>query len=269
MPAGTFKVTNLVLDVSVTSKFKGAGRNQTHLQCTTTTTHGLVIGKNATGGNEYCEVSDFHLQYTGTGQPTGATPYAGIFLQRKIDLRNVWVDGFTNDGIYFAPWDAPRDFSDTGLVTRSVFFNMMTNVWVKNCGGAGVNLRFGCNGNGFINCDFSNNNYGFRHHKDGSGAIYSNWVQGGQCSYNTLQGWFIEDGTNFMAYGIYSEGNGNSYTNVVQGADIWVGDNCQRVDINCGNIQPDRPGPPVTPVWRGPASNPGNVFIKNCGAVKY
>lgn len=256
-----------MLDVSQTTRFQGAGRNMTHLQITTTTTHGLVIGKPTTGGNDILAISDFHLQYVGAGQPTGATPYAGIFLQRKVDMRNVWVDGFTNDGIYFAPWDAALDFSAAGSVTRSVFFAHLTNVWSQNNGGCGLNLRMGCNANVFTNCDFSSNGtYGFWQHKDGSGTIYGNTIIGGQCSYNAQYGYYIQEGTNLMTQGLYAEGNGRSagtgYVNTPY--DFYVGDNCLRTYLGIGTVFNND-----TAHIRFPAANSASIQIWEGGALRF
>jgi hypothetical protein len=268
-PPGIFKIQNFVLDVSQTTSFQGAGRNMTLFNITTNTTHGMVIGKNSPGGDDILDIGNFHMKYVGS-RATGTAPlYAGIYLQRKTDMRNLWVENFPNDGIFFAAWDAPLDMSSNGTITRCLFFNMMTNVWVHGCGRAGINLRYGCNQNGFINCDLEHNKYGFWQHLDGSGTIYGNWALGGQCSYNDYQGWFIDEGNDFSARSVYAEGNGNSYTNVVEGADFWIGDTCDRIFIDMGNMQPVRPGGFQT--WRGPASGSGTTTcrIKLNGVPKY
>jgi hypothetical protein len=218
---GTYKLNNIVLPIDQVSHFYGEGRNQTKFNIITTTTHGMVIGKPTAGGDDICWVHDFHLKYTGAGQPT-SNPFAGIFLQRKVVMERVWVDNFTNDGIYFAPWDAAVDFvtpvvisgttSPTiGLPTRSVFFAKLNDVWSSNNGRCGINLRMGCNANSFNNCDTSKNGlYGFWHHKDGAGNTYGNNIRDGQASYNGSYGYYFENGQELTTSGLYAEGNGSS-----------------------------------------------------------
>ena len=274
MPMGTYKVANIVLDNPGVELY-GEGRNNTQINIYTTTTHGLWIKKNTTGGDDLFILRDFHLKYTGTGQPTNKA-WSGIYMSRKAEISRVWVEGFTNDGIYFAPWDADEATGNIGSINRCVFFAKLDSVWSKNNGKCGCNLRYGANANTFINCDFSNNGlYGLWHHKDVTGtAIYGNTFIGGQCSYNAQENWRFEDGTNITTIGIYSEGagdtgspgpSGTSYVNTTY--DFYIGDAVQRGLFYLGVINSSAGG--AAAHLRLPTVNTGNVEVWECGGKKY
>lgn len=238
IPAGTYKVDHL--DINQYIKLVGDGSDVTVINITTTTTHGMIIsGASALGGANKIKLEGFKLNYTGAGQPTTGN-YSGLLIKRKVYAEDVWVNGFTNDGICFAPYDCAADGTG-GTIGNAVFFALFTNVWSKNNGRDGIRVRMGANANGFLNCQFDKNKgVGFHHMTDG-GATYGNWIRGGQCSYNTSYGYFFETGTDLKVDGVYTEYNGSpsntntdGYTNTP--FDIFVGDNCSRSNIHVGTV---------------------------------
>jgi hypothetical protein len=244
IPAGTYKVSSLNLNKMVW--LIGQGRYSSTIQITGSgNIHGItVIGDGALSGAQLIRMFGFKLAYTGAGQTAASGTnncWSGIYIQRKVIMDEVWVDNFTNDGIYFAPNDASEGATSTsGTLGNAVFFSMMTNVWSKHNGRDGIRVRMGANANGFINCDFSNNGgVGFHHLTDG-GATYGNWVVGGQCSYNSSYGWYFESGTEVNASCLYAEKNGTvdggntGYTNTT--FDFYVGDNLSRSSIGLGVV---------------------------------
>lgn len=231
VPSGTYKVSNLVVDKNI--EIFGDGVENSIINCTTTSTHGMqIIGDSTLGRSNTIILRNFRLAYTGTGQPTTAN-WSGLYVQRKIRAENLSIKGFTNDGIYFAPSDANESTATAGTVGNAVFFASLKNVSSKNNGRDGCWIRMGANANYFTNCDFSNNGrYGLHHSTDG-GSTYGNTFIAGQCSYNKQIGWYFESGTNICMYGPYAEYNGtptntntDGYTNTPY--DWYFGDACSK-----------------------------------------
>jgi hypothetical protein len=244
LPPGTYKVG--ALNVNKQVWLIGAGRYTTTLNSTVTgSAHGMtIIGDGALGGAQAIRMSGFKLAYTGAGQTAASGTnncWSGIYIQRKVIMDEVWVDNFTNDGMYFAPNDASEGATSTsGTIGNAVFFSMMTNCWSKHNGRDGIRVRMGANANGFINCDWSNNGaVGFHHLTDG-GATYGNWGIGGQASYNASYGWYFESGTEAIFSSLYAEKNGSvdsgntGYTNTP--FDFYIGDNLSRSSIGLGVV---------------------------------
>lgn len=244
-PQGTYKVTNI--DVNKNIYIFGDGKESTHINVVGTgRVHGMKItGDSGLAGANMIRLSRFHLHYSGTGLQAAAGAndnWSGIYIQRKVIMDEVFVENFTNDGIYFAPADAVEGATTTlGTIGQAVFFSEMRNVWSKSNGRDGIRVRMGANANTFWNCQFDKNGaYGFHHMTDG-GATYGNTVIGGQCSYNAQYGWYIESGTELSTLGIYAELNGspdgtsaNGYTNTP--IDFYVGDNASRSSIGLGVV---------------------------------
>lgn len=223
VPAGTYTITNLVVDKYV--KIFGSGRARTIIQVTTTTDHGIVLQgspdfyENGAEDVNLIGLESLTFRYTGAGQPAGKH---GVLVRVKTHAAEVLVDGFTNTGIYTTSY---LDETDPLANSRTPFFMHFEDVWSKNNGEDGMQNRWGSNANLFVNCIFDKNGrYGFYHHTgisqgDGIGT-YGSTIIGGQCSYNTQEGWRFETGTNLTVLGIYAEGNGrdaggNAYTNTL------------------------------------------------------
>lgn len=252
IPKGTYKVTNLTVDKNV--ELIGDGRTQSIINVTGSgSIHGMKItGDSVLGASNALRLVGFQLNYTGAGQTVASgrnNCWSGLYIQRKVIMDEVYVNGFTNDGIYFAPSDATEGTtSSPGTIGKAVFFSDLRNVWSKNNGRDGIRVRMGANANNFYNCDFSNNGVsvatgvGFHHLTDGSdsngdtGSTYGNVIVGGQASYNASYGYYFESGTNIQMWGCYAErngwNNGVNYTNTQY--DFYVGDNCLRSWINIG-----------------------------------
>lgn len=247
VPAGVYKVTNLVLNQNII--FYGDGRGDTIINFTTTSTHGVDIAGEGTsaGAGEVLCIKDMRFKYIGTGQ---AANMMGVWVRKKVFMTNVSVDGFTNHGIYFSPSDATATSNAVGTkgtIGKAVFFARFDNVWSKNNGGDGCLIRLGANANTFVNCDFSNNGgSGFHHKTDGSddngntGSTYGNTILTGQASYNAQYGYYFESGTNITTTGLYAELNQNP-TQASSGyasgpIDFYVGDNCLRSWIGIGTL---------------------------------
>lgn len=263
VPAGTYKVTNLVIDQNI--EFFGDGMENTIINCTTTTTHGMVLKKNATlAGKTTIILRNFKLAYTGTGQPTTAN-WSGIYIQARCRMENVYVRDFTNDGIFFAPSDADEATNNVGTIGNAIFFCALKNVWSKFNGRDGIWVRGGANANYFTNCDFSNNKrYGF-HHSNNGFTTYGNTIFAGQCSYNSNIGYFFEGGTNITMWGVYAEYNGSptntntdGYTNTPY--DFWFGDNCTKSWFQIGTLLNGNTGKA-----RLPAFNPNSIQVWHGG----
>lgn len=268
VPAGIPQADHLVVNQNVelfgesmdttTIRITGAGR-----------IHGLqAIGSAAAGLGNKLGLRDFTLQYIGTGQQVasgGNDNWAGIYAQRKIYAENVYVLGFTNDGIYYAPADAVEGATTTaGSVGNAVFFSRWTNCWSKSNGRDGMFVRMGANVIGAINCQFDKNKRAGYHHATDGGSTYGNYVEQGQQSYNSSYGLWLESGTNFRCDQIYNEYNGSptntntdGYTNTAY--DVYVGDNCVRSFVHVGvvfnnnNSHIRLPGfnPTTIQVWAG------------------
>lgn len=205
--------------------------------------HGMVlIGES---GGSAMRLSRFQLHYSGGGQTAASgtnNNWSGMYLQRKVIMDEVYVNGFTNDGMFMAPSDASEGATSTlGTIGNAAFFGVFSNVWSKNNGRDGIRVRMGANAHTFINCDFSNNiGVGFHHLTDG-GATYGNVIIAGQCSYNSSYGYYFESGTNCVTMGLYAEFNGSptntntdGYTNTPY--DFYVGDNFSRSQIGIGTV---------------------------------
>jgi hypothetical protein len=227
VPAGTYKITTLTWDKDV--ELRGAGRNSTVINVTTTTTHGLDIQGDSGITVNRLRMSGFTLAYTGTGQ--AASKY-GINIIRKVILEDVYVKNFTSHGIYF-------DGTDT---SQAPYFSELRHVWSKSNGGDGCRVRNNTNAIMIFECQFDKNTgVGFHHLTDGS-ATYGSTIIGGQACYNGSYGWHFESGTNLTVLGIYHEQNGcsapgnNATAYVTTSYDVYVGDNVSRSLINVGTV---------------------------------
>jgi hypothetical protein len=263
VPAGTYKVTNLVINKNI--ELFGDGPENTTINCTTATTHGMALQRDSVLlGKTTIVLRNFKLAYTGTGQPTTAN-WSGIYVQARCRVENVYVRDFTNDGIYFAPSDANEATATVGSIGNAVFFSSWKNVWSKFNGRDGCWIRGGANANYFTNCDFSNNKrYGFHHSSNGY-STYGNVVMAGQCSYNSNIGYYFENGTNCTMWGTYAEYNGSptntntdGYTNTPY--DFYFGDNCTKSWFQIGTLLNGDVGKA-----RVPAVNAGTMQIWHGG----
>lgn len=243
VPKGTYKVSSI--DVNKNVEICGDGRVMTVIQVTGSgDIHGMKItGDASLNRSNTIRLEKFQLVYTGSGQTLASgrdNCWSGIYIQRKVIMDEVYVNNFTNDGIYFAPSDASEGTTSTlGTIGNAVFFCDLRNVWSKNNGRDGIRIRMGANANNFYNCDFSNNKGVGLHHMTDGGATYGNVIIGGQCSYNTSYGYYFENGTDITMHGTYAEFNGSptntntdGYTNTA--FDFYFGDNCLNSWFNIG-----------------------------------
>lgn len=270
IPAGTYRVSSITVNRSVW--LKGDGRNHTHIQFTTTTNHGMIlIGESALGLGNVIRMTGLHLEYVGAGQ---AANCKGLLVQRKLLADEVHVEGFTGDGIYFAPSNANPLTGAKGTITNCVFFAVLSYVRSSSNGGNGCVVRLGANANTFFNCQFDRNSLsGFRHHIDGTddnsatGSTYGNLIIAGQASYNSNYGYYLESGTNIQLYAAYAEQNWSPNNTGLDGDryigsthDFYLGDNIVRSWINMGvlySVLTDRVRLPLSGTWG--ASTGGNT----------
>lgn len=245
VPAGTIKCSKLDFNIAGCN-IEGDGRNNTIFNITTTT--GTGVDFSGTASSNVFRLGGIQFAYTGAGQPA-ASYYSGMLIRRKVILDEIYVNGFTNHGILFAPSNVSISGGTPGTIGSAVFFAELRNVWSKNNGGHGCWLRMGANANNLYNCDFSANGIdGLHHSTDGvdnnsaTGSTYSNIIKGGQASYNGRYGYGFENGTDIHAEAIYAEQNGctvpgnNSGAYAVTPYDYYIGDNCSRSFIRTGAI---------------------------------
>lgn len=245
-PAGTYRFNStIVLDKNL--KITGAGRTSTYLYSYVTgNNHGMrVIGDAVLGRSNSMDLREFTLEYKGTGQTAG-TNWCGMFIQRKVNMYSVAVENFTNDGAMFAPSNADVAAGLKGTIGNAPFFSYIENCYFKGNGRNGFWCRMGANANTFMNCQFQNNgNYGFYHFNDSpddnaaTASTYGNQVFGGQASYNSHEGYYLENGTDFGLYWAYAEQNNSpdntSANGYVNGPyDFYVGDGLNRSFVQCG-----------------------------------
>lgn len=237
IPAGTYKCSSINVNRFV--HLKGEGREKSIINITTTTNHGMIIsGESALGSSNIIRLSDFRLNYTGTGM--GVNCY-GLLVQRKVWADGIHVKNFTGQGtsthgIYFAPSNADPIAGTKGTIGNAVFFSMWQNCRSSDNSGDGCRVRMGANANTFVNCQFDKNNIGFHQIIDGTddnaatGSTYSNVIISGQASYNTSYGYHVENGTNITIIGAYAELNQSSDNTSANGyangtVDFYIGDN--------------------------------------------
>lgn len=267
VPKGTYRVTSLTINRSIC--LKGDGRNATHINITTTSTHGItVIGESGLGLGNVIRIEGIYFEYTGAGQ---AANCKGMLIQRKVMMQEVVLDNFTGDGIYFAPANANPLTGTKGTIGNAVFFALLSFVRVTNCGGDGCVVRMGANANTFLNCQFDNNGrYGFYHLTDGTddggatGSTYGNVLIAGQASYNGMEGYRFASGTNIHMFGCYAERNGwvagNDYDPSATPFDFYFGDNVVRSWFDIGVLYQSDTGTvrlPLAGTWG--ASTGGNT----------
>lgn len=235
--AGTYRFANEI-PYNAEVEIVGDGMNQVFLRTYTTTGNGMVItGSSSLGLGNRIPMSGFTLEYKGAGQAAGKH---GMIVKRKVFASNVCVKSFTGSGIRF-------DSAD-GTVGGAVFFSRWENCRSTQNGLDGLEVRFGANANTFVNFQGDKNGrYGVHHYTDG-GATYANKFDVGQCSYNALQGWYFDSGTDLKADGIYAEYNGspdntntNGYTNTAlsttdRRVDFHFGDSLTRVTANLSAV---------------------------------
>lgn len=263
VPYGKYKAERIRIPRAI--DLYGDGRDGTEIQIFGTGgIHGLQVVPD--GSKSSVRLREFQLRYIGNGQTkAGSTPgsgnWSGIYLQRSVYADEVYVRGFTNDGIYFAPNDADEATGNGGTIDAAVFFAKLQHVWSKDNGRDGLVIRRGANANLIENCDTSRNGrYGLLHMTDGFGTYGTNIV-GGQASYNGREGFRFENGTNIQARGFYAEFNGtptntntDGYTNTPY--DIWIGDNCVRSEFRIGVLLNSNVGK-----VRLPAFNPATIQV--------
>jgi len=196
--AGRYRVSSL--DFSALREMRGAGRDRSIIEFTTTNRHAAVFGQDHSKKLATTHrVRGVQFKYSGTGQLSGKH---GIYATSKLIFDEVYVTGFTNDGLHFATVDTN---------TEAPYFCEVRNSWFKKNGVDGCAVRDNANANMFINCQFdSNGRYGFHHYVDsvgGSRATYGTIILGGQASYNGNRGWQFASGTNLTATGLYAEYN--------------------------------------------------------------
>lgn len=231
IPAGTYRLNSKWL-VNKQCHIFGDGRNDTIINTYETTDHAIEFNRDSVeGASTLYRVEDLEFHHSGGTMAAGA---AGVAVKAKVDMRNVSVNNYTNDGIYYD--------TATGGITGAVFFSKMDGVWSKDNGRDGIRVRGGANADVFINCQFDRNgNVGFHHLTDGA-ATYGSIIIAGQCSYNGSYGYYFESGTDIQAFGLYAERNGcttpgdeaTDYTTTLY--DYYIGDNCSRSWIHIGTI---------------------------------
>lgn len=231
IPAGTYRLNSKWL-IDKQCHIFGDGRNKTIINTHITTDHAIEVNRDpAYAGATLIRIEDMQIQRAGAAMNADMH---GLMVKAKVDMRNVHIRNYTNDGIHYE--------TSTGGVTGAVFFSKMDGVWSKDNGRDGCRVRNGANANLFINCQFdANGSYGFHHVTDGN-PTYGNVIIGGQCSYNGSYGYYFESGTDIQAYGLYGERNGCStpgnestdYTTTP--FDFYIGDNVSRSWINIGTL---------------------------------
>lgn len=242
IPAGTYKL-NSTLTINQSVWLRGAGRYNTTINSNVSgANHGMVIIGNSNSG---IRLSGFKFDHTGAAQTAASGVnhnWSGIYLQRSCIMDDVWVNGFTNDGIFFAPRDASEGATSVlGSNGQAVFFAQLIKVWSKNNGRDGCRCRAGANANLFINTDFSNNGGAGFHHITEGWPTYGNVIIAGQASYNSSYGFHFESGTNVVTTGLYGENNGSPTNTNTDGYtlvpyDFFVGDNLSRSKIEIGTV---------------------------------
>lgn len=271
LPDGVIDVERVMLDYDC--DLIGLGRNRSTINVRGTgDIHGLQVkGLSSLGrGNDHT-LKGFKLKYLGAGQTKAGTGpgqnnWSGIYLQRKVDMEDVYVDGFTNDGIYFSLADADEATGAVGTIDQAVFFASLTRVWSKNNGRDGIAVRRGANANVFdlIQAD-RNGRYGLHQYTDGFGT-YGNLYRAGQASYNGQVGWMFANGHEVTAHGLYAELNGNDYVNTK--IDYHFGDNCVDSWFQIGSIYGNTLTDKATHV-RLPAFNPTRIKVLHGGRLLY
>lgn len=240
IPAGTYKVTSLLIDESIC--IYGDGRGISVIEITGSgNIHGMRIrGDAALGRNNWIVLSDFTMKYVGTGQTAagsgpGANNWSGMYVQRKCWVERVDVEDFTNDGIYFAPYDEEQN-SVPGTIGEAVFFARFDSVRARGNGRDGFAIRRGANANTFVNClGDKNGRYGIHHYTDGF-STYGNNFRDGQASYNGYYGYYFASGTNITTSGLYAEYNNSpDHTNTNGYTNTALDTTLRQVDIYCGD----------------------------------
>lgn len=268
VPEGIYRL-NDTLTINRSVEIRGDGRDATQIRSYVSgAKHGMVcVGESALGRRNLMILDGFKFQgmasQTAAGSGPGNGNWSGIYIQRKVLFRNIWVESFTNDGIYFSPLDE-NETGTLGTRDNAVFFCRFDNVWSKNNGRDGCYVRRGANANSFINCQFDNNGrYGFHHYTDNGGdgswgGLYGTTIRDGQCSYNTSYGYMFENGTNIVTSGLYAELNNFNGTNgyTFGPIDFYVGDTCVRSWIGIGVLY----GASTTHV-RVPAVNSNTIQV--------
>jgi hypothetical protein len=126
----------------------------------------------------------------------------GLLVSRKLNVYDCYIHGASGDGVYFR---------SVAASSEAPYFCRFDSVWMKHNGGNGCTLTENCNGNQFINCQWSSNDgHGFHQVLTGNGqpaAVYNTIIIGGQAAYNRLHGLFFESGSNSQVYGTYAEYN--------------------------------------------------------------
>lgn len=230
IPAGTYRLNSKWL-IDKQCHIFGDGRNDTIINTYGTTEDAIEITRDAgEGSGTLYRFEDMMIQMSGSAM---AANTHGIRIKAKVDMRNVHVDNYTNDGIHFDTFSG---------ATGAVFFTKFDSVWSKNNGRDGIRVRGGANANIFVNCQFDRNGgVGFHHMTDGT-PTYGNIIYGGQCSYNGSYGYYFESGTDLTTHGLYAELNGCSTPGNTGTAytttpfDFYMGDNLSRSWVHLGTI---------------------------------
>lgn len=224
VPSGSYAVDSIVIDRNV--RICGSGRKTTKIIVRSYTSYqGIkcgVLSRGAAGSpslTDLAQLSGVDIDFTSDegGQ-------VGVLISRKLNLYDSYIHGAPGDGVYFLSV-APS--------SEAPYFCRFDSVWMKHNGGNGCTITENCNGNQFINCQWSSNSgHGLHQVITGNGqptAVYNTVVIGGQAAYNAMHGLFFESGSNTQVYGTYAEYNSNAdggnpktgaYKNVQLGASV-------------------------------------------------
>jgi hypothetical protein len=175
----------------------------------------------------------------------------GIFIGSRCNLEEVFVNGFTNTGIYLGSY--LDEVNDPSFVDHLPFFNHFLRCRAWNCGEDGMQIRLGANTQIVENCQFNRNGrYGMYHHdgNDGTGGqggsagappTYGSMMLGGEASYNWGEGWRWESGTQLNCMGMYAEGNGRDTPDgtghVNTPYDFYIGDTVDKSNFMLGSVK--------------------------------
>lgn len=279
IPEGEYDIT--ALPIYWDAIIEGEGVNYSILNITGTgPLHGCDVRGPAVFDRKVAVyLSGFKLLKTGGAQTAAGTGpgqgnWSGLYVRTKCNIEDVTVEGFTNDGVYYAPFDADEATGAGGTIDKAPFFSRVTGLVARGNGRDGIVVRRGANAHIFSQIQaISNGRYGVAHLTDGF-ATYSNVWNIGQASYNGSIGWWFNNGTNNLTFGIYSEqngcstpgSNGTAYATTL--IDTWIGDNCTDSDFVLGAIFGNDEATKLSHV-RLPGFNPTRIKVREGGRLRY
>lgn len=221
LPPGHFDVEGIVINEDI--DLRGAGRNRTFINIFGTgKQHGVQVrGSDRLGLTNCVQLSDLQIAYKGTGLfPAGDGPadnnWTLLYIQRKVQVKDVVVTGGTNDNVRFAASDTDESNGTYGGDHTAPFFCVFDRLISTNAGRDGCVLRGGANANTFRDCQFSRNGrYGFLNRADrrpGGNVLptITNSIHAGQASYNGQEGYRFEVGGFLYTTNLYAELNGRA-----------------------------------------------------------